>query len=214
MQNPSLRVTVALMAISFCLTPPLHSRLKNVQASATSQAETSATKTIVDQRISGGIYRSGAGHFTLSVPEGWRTNDDIVEPKFGVGGLSSPDNEAELQFQQIPTQDSPATVAKKFDAKGSSVFRGYRKLDESKLKVAGRNCEVLTFAFVKERQTADGSIELKLVSRFVLMPNEYSIVAFRLVTREALLDKELPTFESILKSFHSTARDDFSPKPK
>jgi hypothetical protein len=214
MRSPLSRVIVALMAISFCSTADLHPQLKNVPASATSQAETSPTKTIVDQRISGGVYRSGAGHFTLSVPEGWRTNDDIVEPKFGVGGLSSPDNEADLEIQQMPAEDSPANFAKKFNAKGDSLFHGYRKLDESKLEVAGRNCEVLTFAFVQERQVAGESVELKLVSRVVLMPNGYSLFAFKLVTREALLDKELPTFENILKSFHSTAQEDFSPKPK
>jgi hypothetical protein len=165
-----------------------------------------AQKTIVDQSISGGVYKNGAGHFTLTVPEGWRTNDDIVEPKFGIGALSSPDNEAQLMIQQIPTEDSPATLAKKLDAQSSTVLRGYRKLDESTLNAAGRNCEVLTYAFVQERQVAGEPFELKLVSRIVLMPNEHSIFAFSLVTREALFDKRLPTFEQIVKSFHSTAR--------
>jgi hypothetical protein len=150
----------------------------------------------------------------LTVPEGWRTNDDIVNPKFGIGGLSSPVNEAQLQIQQIPTESSPTAFAKKFDAKGNSLVRGYRKLDESKLKVAGRNCEVLTFAFVQEREVAGAPIEVKLVSRFVLMPNENSIFTFNFVTREALFDKDLPIFEQILQSFHSTAKEDFSPKPK
>src|SRR5580704_12621208 len=139
-----LRVTAALMAISFCLAAPLLARQQNGSAPATSQAATSPTKTIVDQSISGGVYRSGGGHFTLTVPEGWRTNDDIVEPKFGVGGLSSPDNEAQLAIQQMPTEDdSPTTLAKKLDGRGAGQIRGYRKLDESTLKVAGRNCEVL-----------------------------------------------------------------------
>jgi hypothetical protein len=185
----SPRIAIAAVTISLCF-----------------QTAVNAQKTIVDQSISGGVYKNGAGHFTLAVPEGWRTNDDIVEPKFGIGGLTSPDNEANLEIQQTPTESTPAAFAKKFDAKGSSLVRGYRKLDESTLKIAGRNCEVLTFAFVQERQVAGESIELKLVSRFVLMPNESSIFVFKLVTREALFDKQLPIFEQILKSFHSTAR--------
>jgi hypothetical protein len=64
----------------------------------------------------------------LAVPEGWRTNDNIVEPKLGIGGLSSPDNEAQLEIQQMPTEDSPTTLARKLAAKGDSAFRGYRKL--------------------------------------------------------------------------------------
>jgi hypothetical protein len=170
------------------------------------QTAVNAQKTIVDQSISGGVYKNGAGHFTLIVPEGWRTNDDIVEPKLGIGALSSPDNEAELMIQQLPTEDTPAAFAKKIDAKGSSLFSGYRKLDESKLNIAGRNCEVLTFAWVQERQVAGAPIKSKLVSRFVLMPNEYTIFAFQLVTREALFDKQTPAFQEILKSFHSTAQ--------
>lgn len=185
----SPRIVIAAVTISLCF-----------------QTAVNAQKTIVDQSISAGVYKNGAGHFTLAVPEGWRTNDDIVDPKFGIGGLSSPDNEAELVILQMPADDSPSTFAKKFDAESNTVVRGYRKLDESKLKIAGRNCAVLTFAFVQERQVAGAPIELKLVSRIVLMPNESSIFAFQLVTREALFEKQLPIFEQILKSFHSTAR--------
>jgi hypothetical protein len=188
-------IAIAVVTISLCF-----------------QTGVNAQKTIVDQSISGGVYSNGAGHFTLTVPEGWRTNDDIVEPKYGIGGLSSPDNEAQLVIQQMPTEDSPAAFAKKFDARNGNVLRGYRKLDESKLNVAGRNCEVVTFAFVQERQIAGAPIEFKLVSRFVLMPNEYSILAFKLVTREALFGQELPTFENILKSFRSTAAEDINRK--
>jgi hypothetical protein len=159
-----LRVTAALVTVFFSSTAPLLPRHRNCPSPAISQAATSPTKTIVDQSISGGVYRSGGGHFTLTVPEGWRTNDDIVEPKFGVGGLSSPDNEAQLAIQQMPTEDdSPTTLAKKLDGRGAGQIRGYRKLDESTLEVAGRNCEVLTYAFVQERQVAGAPIEINRV---------------------------------------------------
>jgi hypothetical protein len=205
MHRPLLRVAASLIAISSCFTAPLHSRQNSGPPPANSQAETYKPKNLVDQSISAGLYKNGAGHFTLAVPEGWRTNDDLVEPKLGIGALSSPDNEAQLVIQQFPTDDSPAILAKKLDAKGKAAIRGYRKLDESKLSVAGRNCAVLTYAFVQERQVAGESIELNLVSRTVLMPNEHSIFVFRIATRETLLDKQLPIFEQILKSFHSTA---------
>jgi hypothetical protein len=205
MHSP-LRVAAALIAISSCFTAPLHSRQNSGPPPANSQPETYKPRTLVDQSISAGLYKNGAGHFTLTVPEGWSTNDGIVDPKFGIGALSSPDNEAQLVIQQFPTDDSPATLAKKLDAKSNTAVRGYRKLDESKLKVAGRNCETLTYAFVQERQVAGESIELKLVLRIVLMPNESSFFTFQFVTREALSDKQLPIFEQIVKSFHSTAR--------
>jgi hypothetical protein len=203
----------ALMAISFALAFPVPSQ-QNAQPPAPPQAETDKPKVIVDQSISGGVYRSGAGHFTLTVPEGWRTNDDIVEPTLGIGGLSSPDNEGQLEIQQMPTEESPANLAKKLDTYNNKHFRDYHKLSETELEVAGRHCVILTFGWVQERQVAGTPFDMKLVSRFVLMPNEHSIFIFDFVTRPALFDKELPVFEQILKSFHSTAKKDFAPKAK
>jgi hypothetical protein len=85
-----VRVTV-LVATSFCLSAPIHSQNKT----AGPTPEISGPKRIVDQSVSETIYKNGAGRFTLTVPAGWRSNDDIIEPKFGIGGLSSPDNEAQ-----------------------------------------------------------------------------------------------------------------------
>lgn len=151
----------------------------------------------------------------MTVPAGWKSNDDIVEPKFGIGGLRSPDNEAQIDIQQIPTETSPIEFAKKIDARGDNLFHGYRKLNESKLNVAGRSCEVLTFASVQQQEIAGESRILNVVSRFVLMPNGgYSIFVFRLLTPEAVAEKELPTFDQIIKSFHSTAPANLFDKPK
>jgi hypothetical protein len=45
------------------------------------------------------------------------------------------------------------------DAYTKGAFRGYRKLGESKLNVAGRSCEVLTFAWIQERKAASEPID-------------------------------------------------------
>jgi hypothetical protein len=204
----------ALMTASFALALPVHSQ-QTAQPPANSPATTDNPKVIVDQSLSGGVYRNGAGHFTLAVPEGWRTNEDIVEPKFGIGGLSSRDNEIQLEIQQIPTQDSPAIFVKKIDAGGNKLFPGYRKLSEEKLDLAGRHCEVLTFEYAEERQVAGAPFEMKLVSRLFLMANGgFSVFALNFVTPQVLFDKEAPGFEQIVKSFRSTAKEDFSQKPK
>jgi hypothetical protein len=203
----------ALMTASFALALPVHSQ-QNTQPPANSPATTDKPKVIVDQSLSGGVYRSGGGHFTLTVPDGWKTDDDIVEPQFGVGGLSSPGDVAHLEIQQFPTQDTPATLARKIFDKGDSVFHGYHKLSESQLEVAGRRCEVVTFAWSKQGQVGDASIEVKLVERMVLMPDDFSIFVFKFAAPEALFDKQLPAFDEILKTFHSTAKEDFSKKPK
>jgi hypothetical protein len=214
MQSFLLRVTVALTLIVPCLTLPLYPQ-QNAPASAIPPTQTREPKTLVDQSLSGGVYRNGAGHFTLKIPESWRTNDDIVEAKFGIGGLSSPDNEIQLEIQQIPTQDSPAIFVKKIDAEGDKLFPGYHKLREEKRDLAGRHSEILTFEYVRERQVAGAPFEMKLVSRLFLMANDgFSIFAIYFVTPEALFENEAPGFEQIVKSFHSTAKEDFAPKPK
>jgi hypothetical protein len=214
MQSFLLRVTVALTLVGPCLTLPLYPQ-QNAPASAIPPTETHDPKTIVDQSLSGGVYRSGAGHFTLKIPEGWRTNDDIVELKFGIGGLSSPDNEIQLEIQQFPTTDSPAVFARKTDAKGDKLFRGYRKLSEEERDLAGRHCAILTFAWAQVRQVAGVQVETRLASRSFLMANDgFSVFALNFVTPEVLFDKEGPVFEQIVKSFHSTAKEDFSKKPK
>jgi hypothetical protein len=207
-------IHVAALMAAFALALPVRSQ-QTAQPPANSPATTDKPKVIVDQSLSGGVYRSGAGHFTLKIPEGWRTNDDIVEPKFGIGGLSSPDNEIQLEIQQMPTTDSPAIFARKIDAKGDKLFRGYRKLSEDERDLAGRHCVILTFEFTQERQVAGAPFEMKLVSRFFLMANDgFSVFALNFVTPEAFFDKEASGFEQIVKSFHSTAKEDFAPKPK
>ena len=71
MHSSLFRATVALMATASALTPPLYS-LQNGPTSATSRAQTDRPRTIVDQSISGDVHRNGAGHSTLTVPEGSR----------------------------------------------------------------------------------------------------------------------------------------------
>lgn len=203
-----VRVTI-LIAMLFCLSAPTRSQDKT---SDSTQPEINAPKRIVDQSISETTYKNGAGRFTLTVPAEWRSNNDIVGPKWGIGGLSS--SEAQIEIQQMPTQESPSAVAKRIDAKGDRLFRDYRKLSESKLNVAGRRCEVLTFALVQERKTAGESAVIRLVSRFVVMPNGgHSVFLFQFLTPEAVAEKELPTFEEIIRSFHSTAPANFFGKP-
>lgn len=51
-------------------------------------------------------------------------------------------------------------------------------------------------------------------SMMIVMPSDNGLLVFNFVTLESLLDKELPTFEKIMKSYHSIAQEDLSRKPK
>jgi hypothetical protein len=199
--------------ISLCV--PSVVRSQNMAESLSSQAEgeKSAPKNIVNQRLSGTLYTNGATRFTLTVPEGWKANDNLVEPRFGVGALTAPDGEANLVIQLMLTPDRPKTFAKKIDAQGNSLFSGYRKISESKVNVAGRDCEVLTLKYIDHRTVTRVEVEMPMVSRLVLVPKEYGFLVFDFVTLESLFDKELPTFDKIISSYRSTAPDGTSTKP-
>ncbi len=45
------------------------------------------------------------------------------------------------------------------------------------------------------------------------VPKEYGFLVFEFVTLESLFDKELPTFDKIIRSYRSTASGGTSTKP-
>jgi hypothetical protein len=184
-------------------------RAQNKADSQSSQTEapTGGPKTLVNQTLSGTLYTNGATRFTLTVPAGWKANDNLVEPKFGVGALTAPDGEANLVIQLMLTTDSPKAFAKKIDARGNTLFSGYHKLSQSKVNVAGRDCEVLTLKYVDHRTITGVEVELSMVSRLVFVPQEFGSLIFNFVTLESLFDKKLPTFDKIISSYRSTEPD-------
>src|SRR5580700_9304041 len=77
-------------------------RSQNKAESPSSQADVvkgEPTKNIVNQTVSGTLYTNSGTKFTLTIPEGWKANDNLVEPRVGVGALTAPDGEANLVIQ-------------------------------------------------------------------------------------------------------------------
>jgi hypothetical protein len=202
-------VTAAIALGLILLCQPGFARSQNKGGLPASQGEASKSgpKNLVNQTLSGTLYTNGATRFTLTVPEGWRANDNLVEPHSGVGALTAPDGEANLLIQLMLTTDSPKAFAEKIDAQGDRLFSGYHKISESKVNVAGRDCEVLTLKFVEHRTVAGVEVESPMVSRLVFVPKEFGFLIFKFVTLESLFDKKLPTFEKIIGSYRSTEPD-------
>ena len=115
----------ALGVISLCIPSRVRSQNKAASPSPQAEAPKTAGKNIVNQTLSGTLYTNGATRFTLTVPEGWKANDNLVEPHFGIGALTAPDGEANLVIQLMLTTDSPKAFAKKIDAQGNTLFPGY-----------------------------------------------------------------------------------------
>jgi hypothetical protein len=199
--------------ISLCFPSVVRSQNKADSSSSQTEAGKTETKSLVNQRLSGTLYTNGASRFTLTVPEGWKANDKLVDPRVGVGALTSPDGEANLVIQFMLTTDSPKTFAKKIDAEANSLFPGYHKVGTSKVNVAGRDCEVVTLKYTQHQAVTGVAVETPMVSRLVLVPKEYGFLVFYFVTLESLFDKELPTFDKIISSYRSTEPDGTSKKP-
>jgi hypothetical protein len=202
-------MTLAITLGVIPLGPSDFARSQNTADSPSSQGEAPKTagKNLVNQTLSGTLYTNGATRFTLTVPEGWKANDNLVEPHFGVGALTAPDGEANLIIKLMLTSDSPKALVKKIDAQGNSLFSGYHKISQSKLNVAGRDCEVLTLKYIEHQTVADVAVDIQLVSRLVFIPKEYGYLMFDFVTLEALFDKKLPTFDKIISSYRTTEPD-------
>jgi hypothetical protein len=202
-------MTLAITLGVIPLGPSDFARSQNKADSPSSQGEAPKTagKNLVNQTLSGTLYTNGATRFTLTVPEGWKANDNLVEPHFGVGALTAPDGEANLIIKLMLTSDSPKALVKKIDAQGNSLFSGYHKISQSKLNVAGRDCEVLTLKYIEHQTVADVAVDIQLVSRLVFIPKEYGYLMFDFVTLESLFDKKLPTFDKIISSYRSTEPD-------
>jgi hypothetical protein len=198
--------------ISLSVPSVVRSQDRAESPSSHAEAPKSATKNIVNQTLSGTLYTNGATNFTLTVPEGWKANDNLVEPHFGVGALTAPDGEANLVIQLMLTTDSPKAFAKKIDAQGNTLFPGYHKLSQSKVNVAGRDCEVLTLKYMQHRMETGVAVETPMVSRLVLVPKEYGFLVFYFMTLESLFDQKLPTFDKIMSSYRSTEPDGASAK--
>jgi len=198
--------------ILLCVPSVVRSQNKAEPPSPQAEVPKTAGKNIVNQTLSGTLYTNGATRFTLTVPEGWKANDNLVEPHFGVGALNAQDGEANLVIRLMVTTDSPKALSKKIDAQGNSLYPGYHKISESKANVGGRDCEVLTLKYI-ERGTVNGlAVEVPMVSRLVLVPKEYGFLVFYFVTLESLFDKKLPTFDKIMSSYRSIASDGTSTK--
>ncbi len=208
-----MRTTLALaLTITFGMIPlglsgfP-HSQNKAESPASQAEASKGGPKNLVNQTLSGTLYTNGASRFTLTVPEGWKANDNLVEPRSGVGALTAPDGEANLRIQLMLTTDSPKAFAKKIDAQGNTLFPGYRKLSQSKVNVAGVDCEVVTLRYIQHRLEAGVAVETPMISRLVLVPREYGFLVFNFVTLESLFDQRLPTFDKIISSYRPIEPD-------
>jgi hypothetical protein len=201
----TLTITLGMFPLGLSGFAPSQNRVESPSAQA--EVPKTAGKNLVNQTLSGTLYTNGATRFTLTVPDGWKANDNLVDPYFGVGALTAPDGEANLVIQLMLTTESPRAFAKKIDAQGNSLFSGYHKISQSKVNVAGMDCEVLTLKYIQHHTETGVAVETPMISRLVLVPKEYGFLVFDFVTLESLFDKKLPTFEKIISSYRSTEPD-------
>jgi hypothetical protein len=167
-----------------------------------------------NQSTTNTAYVSARARFTLTVPQDWRTNDELARAKFGIGALSSSDGRVNLLIQQMPGAMVPAEFAKELDARGNRLLPGYRKVSDSQLRLDGRDCAVISFQFTNTRQSGDAFFPTAPEQTWmVLIPIERGVLAFSFVTSSSFFKSEQPMFEEIVRSYHSMIVTQAVPTP-
>lgn len=168
----------------------------------------------IEQSLKGTTYTNSQGHFTLTVPDGWRTNDELaLKTPNTIGVLSSTDNASNIMMQWIKESNDPVQLAQLIDSMFKASFEGYQKLDQYPVTIDGRAGQVLMFRAVisigkvSEQAGTDSAADttLKIPAKYMLtlIKADDGIEDIMCVAPETAFDKMLPAFTAITYSFRS-----------
>lgn len=166
----------------------------------------------VKQSLLGTTYTNLTGNFTLTIPDGWRTNDALAMKSPGtVGALSSVDGNSNILIQWVKQSSDPAQLAQLVDSMFKASFEGYQKLDQHPVTIDGRTGQVLTFRAVmaigkvSEKAGTDSAADttLKIPAKYMLnlIKADQGVMDIMCVSPETVFDKMQPLFQQISASF-------------
>lgn len=177
-------------------------------------ATTSTAQKEVHQSISGGTYTNEAGHFTLTIPTGWKTDDELARrTSMAIGSLSAPDPHERILIQTTPPGAPAKETAEIVAASFKTTFEGYHETAEAPLHIDNRDAYTLTFSAiipVGNVRTQAGTDEpanttVKIVAKYLLafVPLEDQTVVIMCVAPDTIYDQADPIFRQIVSSFHA-----------
>jgi len=119
---------------------------ENQAAGQTSAPVTTTALKSVDQSLSGTTYTNGAGHFTLNVPGGWQSNDELArKTSAAIGALTGTDHHEMILIQTLPDEGSAKEEVQILESSFQNTFQGFEKLDESPIQLDGVEGDTLSF---------------------------------------------------------------------
>jgi hypothetical protein len=163
------------------------------------------------QSISGTKYANPKGHFTLVIPEGWKTDEDIANGvSRGIGGLTDSDRLVSVTIQMEPEPDggNPAGFLEYFDEQGPTVVHDYKKISASHMTLGGHEAASLVFTLT-EAEPGLGGIAMPTKKESFLVAvrvkdkdkKTWDII-FTFATTQSVFGSKEATFRSIVNSFH------------
>jgi hypothetical protein len=177
-------------------------------------AATDTRKNEIRQSISGGTYSNETGHFTLSVPVGWKTDDDLAQKTAGaIGSLSSPDPHERILIQSMPPGAPAKETAQIVVGSLKTTFEGYQESAEAPTRIDNRDAYAVTFSAIiplGNIRTQEGTDEpanttVKAVVKYlmVFVPLADQTVMIMCVAPETMYEQADATFRQIVSSFHA-----------
>ncbi|HKF53135.1 MAG TPA: hypothetical protein VKB26_12550 [Candidatus Acidoferrales bacterium] len=177
-------------------------------------APAGAPRNEVSQSISGSTYTNGTGHFTLSVPAGWKTDDELARrTSMAIGSLAAPDPHERILIQSTPPGAPAKETAQVVEGSFKATFQGYQETAEAPMRIDNRDAYILTFSAiipVGNVRTQAGTNEpadttVKVVAKYLLVfvPLEDRTVVIMCVAPDTVYDQAEPTFRQIVNSFHA-----------
>lgn len=193
------------------------------EGQTTAPVTTAALKS-VNQSISGTTYANATGHFTLDVPGGWQSNDELARKTSGaIGALTGTDHHEMILIQTLPDKGSAKEEVQILDSSFQNTFQGFEKLDESPIQVDGVEGDTLSFraliavgnvrAQAGTDEPADTTVKTPIRYFVVILPEPGQMLMLMCAAPEALYPQFEPAFKNIINSFHSTATKDGTASP-
>jgi len=153
---------------------------------------------VIEDSLRGTQYVNKTGKFTLTVPEDWKVNSNLVRSPVTVAGLSSKD---EMRFLLVAQEQYTGSL-ESYEGIGEIQVRktltNYEKIMESTVTIDGKPALLISYRGV----TTINNLPVQFL--LAIIPSGTTFTRVTTWCVEPLFHEMQPTFEKILNSYHST----------
>jgi len=175
---------------------------------ATAQASNAANARPIDESLTGTDYVNRTGHFTLTVPVGWKINSEV---RVGTNVLAAVSSRDDMNFVLVERESFSGSLDSYkglVEVQRRRIFKDYEKLSESSVIVDGLPAVLVTFRGINPQAT---QLPLQFVS-LMAVENGESLLAVAWCP-EPLFNESQRTLEGVLLSYKRQGLPAASPEP-